>query len=445
MRVSIIGTGYVGLVTGACLAEKGHEVICVDLDRSKVDQIMAGASPIYEPGLSEILQRNVGSRLTATTDLREAVANSELSLIAVGTPFDGKKKDLSFIEEAARQIGRALRSLDRYHVVVVKSTVPPGTTDDLVLPVLESESGKAAGRDFGVGMNPEFLREGEAIGDFMNPDRLVFGAIDDRTLGALEELYAAFPDVDRVRVSNRTAELCKYASNALFAMLISFSNEIGKLCSVTEGVDVVDVLHSVHLDRRVSPILDDGRRLRPGLVSYLGAGCGYGGSCFPKDVQGLVAHARSAGVSMPLMEAVVRTNDEQPAQMLQLLRKRFDSLEGVRVAVLGLAFKPGTDDMRESPAIPIIRGLRSEGALVSAYDPEALETARSYFDDDGVRLCAGLEEALDGADSVFLVTRWPEFDRVPGLLADRASAPVVVDGRRMLAKDSVPRYEGIGL
>jgi UDPglucose 6-dehydrogenase len=445
MRVSIIGSGYVGLVTGACLADKGHEVICVDLDSAKVDRISRGDSPIFEPGLSEVLRRNVGDRLTATTDLADAVARTELSLIAVGTPFDGEKKDLSYIEGAAREIGRALRAVDRYHVVVVKSTVPPGTTDDVVLPLLESESGKLAGSDFGVGMNPEFLREGEAVGDFMNPDRFVFGAIDDRTLQALEKLYEAFPDVDRVRVSNRTAETSKYASNALFAMLISFSNEIANLCSATEGVDVVDVLRSVHLDRRVSPILGNGERLTPGLASYLGAGCGYGGSCFPKDVKGLVAHARRAGVSMPVLDAVVRTNQEQPAQMLRLLKKHFDSLAGVRVAVLGLAFKPGTDDMRESPAIPIIRGLRSENAIVSAYDPATGETAREHFGGDGVRLCTGLEEALEGAQAVMLVTRWPEFARLPGLITQSDAQPVIIDGRRALEKDSVERYEGIGL
>jgi UDPglucose 6-dehydrogenase len=446
VKISIVGSGYVGLVTGACLAEMGHHVTCVDVDRSKVERIARGESPIFEPGLSDLLRRNVGSRLNATTDLAGSVARTELSLIAVGTPFDGEKKDLRFIESAAREIGRALRTVDRYHVVVVKSTVPPGTTDDLVLPLLESESGKTAGPDFGVGMNPEFLREGEAIGDFMSPDRLVFGAIDHRTLRSLEELYAGFPHTDRIRVSNRTAETMKYASNALFAMLISFSNEIANLCAAMPGVDVVDVLRSVHLDGRVSPILEDGRRLTPGLTSYLGAGCGYGGSCFPKDVRGLIAHGRQAGVPMPLLDAVVRTNDEQPKQMLRLLDKHFSSLAGVKVAVLGLAFKPGTDDMRESPAIPIIRELRARQAVVSAYDPIAGKVAREHLGGiDQVRLCAGLEETLEDAQAVLLVTRWPEFERLPDLLASHPLTPILVDGRRMIPRDSVTYYEGIGL
>jgi UDPglucose 6-dehydrogenase len=445
MKVSIIGTGYVGLVTGACLAEKGHHVVCVDVDSSKVERINRGEAPIFEPGLEDLLRRHVGGRLTATTDLASAVQGTELSLITVGTPFDGEKKDLSFIEEVARQVGRVLRDLDRYHVVLVKSTVPPGTTDDVVLPLLEAESGKRAGQDFGVGMNPEFLREGEAVGDFMDPDRLVLGALDDRTHAVMEGLYEAFPQVDRLRVSNRTAEMAKYASNSLLAMLISFSNEFANLCAESEGVDVVDVLRAVHLDRRVSPILESGERIRPGLVSYLGAGCGYGGSCFPKDVKGLVAHARSAGVAMPVMESVIRTNEAQPGQMLRLLRKHFGSLEGVEVAVLGLAFKPGTDDMRESPAIPIVRELETAGARVRAYDPVARKVAEGLFAGNGVRLCDDLEGALEGVEAVLLVTRWPEFERLPELLAHRSAPPVVVDGRRMLARDQVARYEGIGL
>jgi UDPglucose 6-dehydrogenase len=444
MNVSIIGTGYVGLVTGVCLAEKGHRVVCVDVDPEKVDRISRGEAPIHEPGLDELLERHVGKGLTATTDLAAAVRETEISLISVGTPFDGERKDLSFVEAVARELGRALADLDRYHVVLVKSTVPPGTTDDLVRPVLEEESGKRAGADFGVGMNPEFLREGEAVGDFLDPDRLVLGALDDRTYEVMEALYAGFPGVDRLRVSNRTAEMAKYASNSLLATLISFSNEIANLSAVSEGVDVVDVLRAVHLDRRVSPILASGERIRPGLVSYLGAGCGYGGSCFPKDVKGLVAHAAAAGVAMPVLESVIRTNQEQPREMLRLLRKHFDTLEGLEVTVLGLAFKPGTDDMRESPAIPIIQLLEEEGARVRAFDPVAGDEARRRFQGNGVRICDTLPESVEGAQAVLLVTRWPEFEGLPSLLENRGEPPVVVDGRRMLAPGRVARYEGIG-
>lgn len=445
MNVAIVGSGYVGLVTGACLAESGHSVRNIDVDPAKVTRIAQGDPPIHEPGLAELLARHAGHRLTATTNLPQAVADAHLVMICVGTPFDGVRKDLNHVKSAARSVGRALQGRGDAPTVVVKSTVPPGTTDDVVTPLLEAESGGEAGEDFGVGMNPEFLREGQAVEDFMNPDRLVFGAGDGLAAEALEHLYAAFPETERVRVTNRTAETVKYASNALFATLISFSNEIGRLCSQLEGVDVVDVLRGVHLDRRLSPILEDGRRLTPGVATYLEAGCGYGGSCFPKDVRGLVAHGREAGVDMRLLEAVTRTNDRQPAEMVRLLREHIPSLADLEVAVLGLAFKPGTDDMRESPAIPIIQELLAEGAFVRAYDPAARDRARRHFAGGRIRVVDTLDEALKAAEAVLLVTGWPEFQRLPERLAERDEAPLVVDGRRMFHPTSLPRYEGIGL
>ena len=444
MRVSVIGTGYVGLVTGACLCEIGHQVVCVDLDQEKVERINRSESPIYEPGLAELLRVHAGDRLTATTDLESALRDSELSLVTVGTPFEGDKTDLSSVENSARQIGRALRRRGPYHTVVVKSTVPPGTTDGLVLPVLEHESRRTAGRDFGVAMNPEFLREGSAVADFMSPDRLVFGSGHEKALAALEELYAPFAGVDRMEVSARTAEFIKYASNSLLATLISFSNEMANLVSAARDVDICEVLAGVHLDHRVSPILENGSRVTPGVVKYLAAGCGFGGSCFPKDVRALAAYGRAAGVPMPLLEAVVRVNDAQPEQMIQLLRRRFDSLDGRAVTVLGLAFKPGTDDMRESPAIPVVRSLREEGATVTVYDPVAGEAAAAHFGEGGVTVGDNLERSLDGAEAILLVTAWPEFLELPHLLASRSPQPLVVDGRRMIDPSSVEHYEGIG-
>ena len=267
MKVSVIGTGYVGLVSGACLAERGHEVTCVDIDADKVDRINRAISPIHERGLSELLGANIGKRLRATTDLRSAIGDTDISLLAVGTPFDGQQIDLSYVKEVSRQIGVALRARSGYHVVTVKSTVVPGTTDEVVRPILERESGKVAGADFGVGMNPEFLREGEAIEDFMNPDRIVLGGLDDRTHATMQELYSPFAGVDVLRTSNKTAEMIKYASNSLLATLISFSNEIANLCTEMGGVDVVDVLRGVHLYRRVSPLLPGGKRVRPGITT----------------------------------------------------------------------------------------------------------------------------------------------------------------------------------
>jgi UDPglucose 6-dehydrogenase len=243
MNISVVGTGYVGLVSGVCLAEKGHTVTCVDLDAAKVAKINQGIPPIYEKGLEDLLKRHAGRNLTATTDLRAAVMGSEMSLIAVGTPFDGSAIDLKYIREVARQIGEVLRDKASYHLVVVKSTVVPGTTDDVVRPILEEASGKQAGAHFGVGMNPEFLREGEAIQDFMAPDRIVLGGIDDRSIDKLAEVYSVFPEVDKLRTSCKTAEMIKYSANSLLATMISFSNEIGNLCAALGGIDVVDVMH----------------------------------------------------------------------------------------------------------------------------------------------------------------------------------------------------------
>jgi UDPglucose 6-dehydrogenase/GDP-mannose 6-dehydrogenase len=446
MNVSVVGSGYVGLVTATCLAERGHRVVCVDIDEEKVARINDADAPIHEPGLDELLRRNVeAERLRATTDLRRAVRDSRLSMIAVGTPYVGDSIDLTAVEEASRQIGAALGELDRYHTVVVKSTVVPGTTDDVVAPLLAETSGRRPGDDFGVGMNPEFLREGEAVGDFMDPDRLVLGGIDDRTHRTLDELYRVFPEVDRLFTTNKTAELIKYAANSLLATLISFSNEIGNLAAELDGVDVVEVMEGVHLDGRLSPILEDGERIRPGVLHYLEAGCGFGGSCFPKDVRALVAHARQARAPMEILDAVVRVNERQPRRVVDLLRKHHDSLRGVPVAVLGLAFKPGTDDVRESPALPVVEELVAEGADVRAYDPVARETARAALGEDGVTYADSMEACVEGAEAVLLLTSWEEFRRLPELLEDREDPPLVVDGRRFLDRDRVARYEGIGV
>lgn len=446
MRVSIVGAGYVGLVSGVCLAEKGHQVVCVDVDGAKVDRINQGSAPIHERGLPELLRRTLGTTFRATTDLREAVLGTDLSLIAVGTPFADEAIDLRYIREAALQIGAVLRDKPDYHVVVVKSTVVPGTTDDVVAPLLEEASGKKAGPDFGVGMNPEFLREGEAVHDFLAPDRIVLGAMDDRTARVMAELYRSFAGVDTVRTTPRTAETIKYAANALLATMISFSNEVGNLCAGIEGVDVVEVMRGVHLDRRLSPILPDERRIVPAFTTYLEAGCGFGGSCFPKDVKALIAFGQQAGVPMRLLDAVIEVNALQPHRVLALLDKHFPALAGVEVAVLGLAFKPGTDDVRESPALPVVRELLARGARVRAFDPVAMVEAQRVLDEDPrLTFAKSLPDALEGARAVVVLTRWPEFAELPRLLQDGPDPPLVVDGRRMLAPGSVARYEGIGL
>jgi UDPglucose 6-dehydrogenase len=446
MNVSVVGTGYVGLVTGVCLAEKGLGVVCVDLDERKVEQIERGIPPIFEPGLEELLKRNVGERLVATTDLRAAVHGSDVTFVAVGTPFEGGRIDLGAVRGATREIGTALREKRAYHVVVVKSTVVPGTTRDVVLPLLEEASRKRAGEDFGVGMNPEFLTEGQAVEDFMQPDRIVLGGADERVCDVLEAIYASFPaDVPRLRTNTTTAEAIKYASNALLATAISFANEIGNVCSALGDTDVVEVMNGVHLSRYLSPLGPDGEPVRAPLASFLEAGCGFGGSCLPKDLRALVAHARELGRATPVLEAVISTNEERPGDVLDLLRRHLPNLDGAQVTVLGLAFKPDTDDVRESPAIPIVKRLVGEGATVTIHDPVVRELPESLHDSGRVSLAAGLEESLRDADAVVLVTRWEHYRELPALIAALPAQPIFLDGRRMLDKEQFARYAGIGL
>jgi UDPglucose 6-dehydrogenase len=445
MNLSIVGTGYVGLVTGACLAETGHRVVCVDKDAAKVDKINHAELPMQEPGLEDLLKTHIDRRLTATVDLERAVLDTDVTFITVGTPIGAGGIDLTSVTQAAEAIGAALRRKPAYHLVVVKSTVVPGTTDQVIVPVLEAASGKKAGPDFGVAVNPEFLTEGEAVQDFMTPDRLVLGVSDRPSVEILDAVYDAFPHVARVRTNLRTAEMIKYSSNALLATLISFSNELANLCTALTGIDAADVMRGVHLSKYFTATLPDGTRFTPPITAFLWPGCGFGGSCLPKDVQALVAHGRRAGQPMPVLEAVLEVNAAQPARILMTLKKHVPALEAARVAVLGLAFRPGTDDMRESPAIAIIQDLLAAGARVRAYDPAAGAEARRRFPTGAVTICASLEEALEAAEAVVLVTRWDEFRRLPRLIANLNPPPLVIDGRRMLEPGDIARYDGIGL
>ncbi len=444
MRVSIIGAGYVGLVTGVCLAEKGHQVVCVDVDHTKVERLTRGEAPIHEVGLGELLDRHAGKGFSATTDLVGAVRDSEVTFIAVGTPFDGAAIDLTYVVNAARQVGAALAEKSEHHVVVVKSTVVPGTTDGEVRTALEETSGRRAGEGFGLGVNPEFLTEGQAVADFMDPDRIVIGGVDERTLDILSDVYAPFTDVPIVRTNNKSAEMIKYASNALLATMISFSNEFADLCTALGGVDARDVMAGLHTSGYLSVPGSDGESNPAPIVSFLEAGCGFGGSCLPKDVSALVAHGALKGVKMNVLQAVLDTNIQRPDRVLEGIRREVPDLHDARVSVLGLAFKPDTDDVRESPAFPIIERLVTAGADVTAYDPVAMGTARLVLGETPVKYAASLEEAVTSADIIVIVTRWHEFERLPALLHKLDRAPFVFDGRRMLDENAVERYGGIG-
>jgi UDPglucose 6-dehydrogenase len=429
MKVSIIGSGYVGSVSAACFAELGHEVICIDIDEKKVEMINSGRAPIWEEGLDDLLEKYSQKTLIATSDYDYAVQNSDASFICVGTPSgeDGSI-DLSIVRAASASLGKAIAKKDHYHVVVVKSTVVPETTEKVVLPIVEEHSGKKAGKDFGVVMNPEFLREGKAVYDFMHPDKIVVGAIDERSGFVISELYRGL-DCEITHTNPRTAEMIKYVNNSLLATKISFSNEVGNICKQL-GIDTYEVMDAVGTDFRIER-------------SFLNSGAGFGGSCFPKDVKAIIGKANEIGYKPQLLESVVGVNDRQPLKMVELLQGKLGDLKDKKIAVLGLAFKNDTDDIRESRSIPVIAELLRQEADIAAYDPMAEENMRKIFPD--ITYCKNSSEALEEAEGCLIMTEWDEFrkmDKEFNLMAKK----VVIDGRKMIEPEKLSTdidYEGI--
>src|SRR3954454_5364901 len=392
MKIAVVGTGYVGLVLGACLAENGNNVICVDKDQSKIDTLNDGRIPVYEPGLEELVRRNgQEERLTITTALASAVQASEIVFIAVGTPQgeDGAA-DLQHVLAVARDVGRAM---NKYTVVVDKSTVPVGTAKR-VRDVIARETTET----FSVVSNPEFLKQGAAIEDFMKPDRVVIGVEegDDRAAVLMKELYGPFTRTGApiLTMNTESAELCKYAANSILATRISFMNEIANVCELV-GADVDQVRKAIGSDRRIG-------------TSFLFPGVGYGGSCFPKDTQALLKSAQDKGYDFKILRAVEEVNDRQKERMVDKIETHFPHLRGRTIAIWGLAFKPRTDDMREAPAIPIVERLLARGVTVKAYDPAAGPVARGIFG-DRISLCEKSYDALAAADALAVVTEWNEF------------------------------------
>ena len=438
-RLAMVGTGYVGLVTGACLASLGHEVTCVDIDAARVDTIKDGNVPFYEPGLADLLAATVGKNLSLTTDLKQAVASSEVTFIAVGTPsLDDGRIDLDQVLSAVASVGEILRSMDEPHTVVIKSTVIPGSTDGIIRRALITAAEKELGGSLGLVVNPEFLTEGTAVEDFLHPDRLVVGSSDLIAARRVAELFGRISGPVIVTNSS-TAEMIKYASNTLLATLISFSNEIEEVGSALGEVDAAEVMRGVRLSRYLT---DDGRTAAIG--AFLEAGCGFGGSCLPKDSAALVAAATGVGAEARLLEAVLAVNNRRPGRLMSLIRKQHPTLTGLKVSVLGLAFKPDTDDVRMSPAFPLIAMLLEAGASVATHDPVVSRDAIPIELRQRVRHHNDLPASIDGAEVVVIVTRWDEYLDLPAILQRAKKQPLVVDGRRMLEPELVARYRGIG-
>ena len=430
MKVTVVGTGYVGLVSGACLAEMGNDVVCLDVDAAKIAILQGGGIPIHEPGLDQVVARNVAAgRLSFTTDVARAVAHGMLQFIAVGTPPDEDgSADLQYVLAAARSIGR---HMDDYKVVVDKSTVPVGTADQVRAAVAAALSERGAAIDFAVVSNPEFLKEGAAVDDFMRPDRIIVGADDERAIRVMRDLYAPFQrNHDKLVVMDlRSAELTKYAANAMLATRISFMNELALLAERV-GADIEQVRLGIGSDPRIG-------------FGFLYAGCGYGGSCFPKDVKALIHTADEAGRGLQVLRAVESANEAQKRVLIDKIVRRFGGdLSGRSFALWGLAFKPNTDDMREAPSRVVIDELLARGAGVRAYDPIAMQEARRVLGErPRLSFADSAGDALQGADALVIVTEWKEF-RSPDFARIRATLrqPVVFDGRNMFTPATVESF-----
>lgn len=419
MDISIIGTGYVGLVTGTCFAKLGNNVICVDIDRKKIEMINKGISPIYEEGLGELLS-NYQEKISVTTDYNSAIHNTDVTFICVGTPSKKNDEiDLSFVKTATEEVGRQLKQKDSWQLVVVKSTVIPGTTRDFVLPVLEKHSEKKAGKDFGLAMNPEFLREGIAVKDFLEPDKIVIGFYDERSRNILRELYGNF-DCPIVETSLTAAEMIKYANNAFLATKISFINEIGNMCKRL-GINTYDVADGIGLDSRI------GR-------AFLDSGIGWGGSCFPKDLRALIAWANKEQNTPKILQSTLEVNERQPLQLIKILKKHIPNLKGKTIGLLGLAFKPNTDDIRESRAVPVAKQLLKENIVVKAYDPKAMENFKEIFPQ--IQYCHSAVDVLK-SDAILILTKWKEFETLD------YKEKIVIDGRKLKEAETARIYEGV--
>jgi len=431
MNISVIGTGYVGLIVGTCLADMGNDVICVDIDEEKINLLQNGGVPIYEPGLKDLLDRNrEEGRIRFTTDIKSAIKHAKAVFIAVGTPLtENHEADLTFVKQVAASIGKYMKD---YLVVVDKSTVPVGTADSIKETIRKNQEKPI---EFDMVSNPEFLREGEAIGDFTYPDRVVIGTESEKAKEIMESIYKGIIRADRpiLFTDIKSAEMIKYASNAMLATRISFMNEIAQLCEKV-GADVKSVAKGMGFDRRIGP-------------RFLQAGVGYGGSCFPKDVNALNTTMKKYGVSGLILEAVEKVNGEQKKSLLPKIKKLVPNLSGSRIAIWGLAFKPKTDDMREAPSLVIAEQLKKEGATIVAFDPEAEKTAKKLLSD--VEFTKTPHDALKDADALVIVTEWNEFrDLDKEKIKQLMKHPNVIDGRNVYEPEDMRKagfsYIGVG-
>jgi UDPglucose 6-dehydrogenase len=427
--ISVLGLGRVGLVTAVCFARRGYKVVGIDTDRTRLNKIRNGEPIFFEPKLHQYTNAVTSNHKLTVTDDSLANANADLAYITVGTPsnIDGSI-DLDYVKSAAGSIGRSLRKSSAYQIIVIKSTVAPGTARDIIKPILERETGKTAGQGYGVCSNPEFLGESSAIHDAEYPDRIVLGSDDTKTLKKVEAFYRQVhrkhvPPI--LRTTHENAELIKYANNAFLATKISFINNIANITERIPGADVKQIAAGLGLDDRIG-------------ARFLNAGLGWGGSCFPKDLNALRAYSRKLGYNSDLIDAAVRVNDHQKQRAVEIAKQELGSLSGKNVAILGLSFKPGTDDMREAVSVPIVESLLAEGATVAVYDPAAIQNAHKIFG-DRVRYAKDEADCISQADCSITVTEWPDFNLPPSKFLKLMRHPIVIDGRRIYDADQFIR------
>lgn len=439
-RISVVGTGYVGLCTAVGFASKGYKAITSTHDPKKADLINKGIPPFFEPSLEELLKKAVSEGyLRCVLGREEAIINTDISFVAVDTPSQSDGSiNLQRIQESAHEIGEAINKKDTYHLVVVKSTVVPSTTQNIVKPILEKSSNKRCGTDFGLCMSPEFLREGAAVHDTLHPDRIIIGEHDKTSGDTLQKLYQEFYSEELppiIRTNLPTAELIKYTNNAFLATRVSLINQIANICEKIPGADITTVAKGIGLDQRIGRL-------------FLNAGLGYGGSCFPKDVKALVALSKDLGYNPALLNAVEEVNKTQPHKAVELAKKLVGDLRGKRIAILGLAFKPNTDDLREAISIKVINSLLEEGAKPVTYDPAAMANAKKILG-NRVEYAPSAIECIKGADCCIIATEWDEFKQLkPGDFVRNMRTPAVVDGRRIYDPEEYSRklkFAAVGL
>ena len=440
MNISIIGTGYVGLTTGLCLAEKGHTITCYDINKSLTSKLNKGIPSFFEPGLKKLLKKQIKNKkfqikhLSANTHF-----NSKAIIITVGTPSKKKKIDLMQIKKISIYLGKYLKNEKNFISIIFKSTIPPGTTDNIIKNILEKYSNKKLGK-FGLGMNPEFLREGQDIEDFMNPDRIVIGYEDSKTKLILKEIYKYWK-CDKLFVNSRTAEMIKYANNSILALQISAMNELSNISSSIGQIDIDKVISGVHLDKRWNPFLKKKKRQKPEILNYLIPGCGFGGSCFPKDLEALISIAKQKKIKSNLFKEVLNVNKNQPYEIIKILKQHTSNLNNKKFMVLGLSFKQNTDDIRDSISVKIINLLKSYKVKIFAHDPVAIENAKKIIKNKkNVFFIKNWQKKIANVDILLLFTKWDEYKKL--LIKNNSNKlknKILFDARRMFKKKNFPK------